>query len=411
MKKKTCLTEKLRTSLLLLALTVMLPGLIISCKKKEGQNPEELTEELLAEDNEEKAESDFYSPAEDDASWVEQLLMRIEEERIADQLAEMEESYSDYQLEDDSEKKKEEEEEKTSVDEEPAKEEPEEKNPVEKFFEEAKEGKVITDKNSRMSFYEFDNEILVPQNTSEGLVVVRSTGENVSRNYYDEKSRLVKKEEWIIRSVEDARKVCTEKYTWSDEKGKVEKKDIITEDTEESVSYNDQGSPLSSSKYAVKDKKKFIISERKWKYDGENRVIKDEQKEYKYKDEKYKKLLSSFVRSYEYTYKKSSKTKDKEKEEDELPPDTKYFENGSLKKQTLYSEEKGKYISWVYFDESLSVKSYFEEDIRVKDEYYNKGKLFRTKLYEKPEDSEKKEKTDTAEETKTVIHKGAKNEE
>ena len=56
-----------------------------------------------------------------------------------------------------------------------------------------------------------------------------------------------------------------------------------------------------------------------------------------------------------------------------------------------YSSEKGSYVSWIYFDDSLSVKTYYEDDVRVMDEYYNNGSLFRTKVYEKAETVKKGE--------------------
>ena len=164
--KKTLLITSLVASILL-----------ISCKKK---NP--LVDEINSDTAKTTEPSDeelynFYSPAEDDASWVESLLMQIEEERIAEELSKMESTLEDYQVEDNQSGS----EAAVSDNTEPQ----EELNPVEKFFEEAKEGKVITGKNNELRFYEFDKEILAPQFTADGLVVVHSNDSSVTRNFYD----------------------------------------------------------------------------------------------------------------------------------------------------------------------------------------------------------------------------------
>lgn len=343
--------------LLILGLALSMP--FLSCKKKT-----EVLEESEAEPAEEVL--DFYSPEADDASWVDSLLVKIEEERIADELAKMEDSLADYQIEEKTDEKEE-------TAEESSENQQEEINPIEKFFEENRQGRVLNDKNNQMRFFEFDDEIISPQWTDEGLTLVYSNGSNVTRNYYDEKYRLSKKEEWEIRSAADAKKLKTEKFTYSEDSGKVIQKDIITDAELESVFYNNEGSPLTTKKYAIYKDKNHIIMERKWIYDEENRVLKDEQKEYTYKDEKYKKLSSTFTKNYEYSY-----------NAEEIPPDVKYYENGFLKMQNKYTSEKGNYISWVYFDQNLSVKTYYENDIRSRDEYYNKGQLFRIKEYDKP---------------------------
>ena len=84
--------------LLILGLALSMP--FLSCKKKT-----EVLEESEADPAEEVL--DFYSPEADDASWVDSLLVKIEEERIADELAKMEDSLADYQIEEKSDEKEE----------------------------------------------------------------------------------------------------------------------------------------------------------------------------------------------------------------------------------------------------------------------------------------------------------------
>ena len=380
--------------------------MLFSCTKKErGVNAEE-EKEIPVEET--KDENNIYIPSDDDASWVEALLEHIEEERIAEELAKMEESVSEYQLEDEDFTETEENAAESNTVEADAagNKETEELNPIEKFFEEAKEGKAITDKKQEMRFYEFDNEILSSQQTEDGLIVVHSAGTSVIRNFYDVQYNLIKKEEWNIKSASDSSIIKTEAYIYSVETKKVVQKDITTPAYFESVLYDEEKNPVSAKKYNLKDDKKYIAQERYWAYDSENQLIKDEQKEYSYADSEYKTKPEIFIRRYEYKYPEVEKTEasgdaagagesenTEKSEKSKIPPDSKYYENNVLKMHNVYTDQKGNWVSTVYFDENLSVKTYYEDYIRVRDEYYNRGRLFRTKVYEKQEADKENEQT------------------
>ena len=384
-----------RNILSVLFLILLAGGFAASCKKN-GRASELSQNDSVAESAEKTTEEklyDFYNPYEDDASWVEDLLMRVEEERIAQELASMEESLEEYQMseEDGSDGSDVSSEAEVSSDSGDASTAPA-KNPIEEFLESQQEGKVFSGKNNQLRFYEFNNEILAPHYTDEGLVVVHSADGNVIRNFYDTAFNLIKKEEWKINSASDATILRSEEFAYSPESGKVIQKKISTTDTVESVSYNEASSPVKSQKYIIVEDAQYILMERSLSYDDENRVTKDEQKDYTYKDGDYKKAPVIFAKRYEYKYTDSS----------DIPPDFKYYENDVLKMQNHYSDVKGNYVSWIYFDENLSVKTYYEDDIRVRDEYYNKRQLFRTKVYEKPRSEET-----GSEETSPVIKKEA----
>jgi hypothetical protein len=362
----------------LLVLSAFFLLTLFSCRKND-KTPAEVAS-LSEDDNSDEELYNFYSPAEDDASWVEELLMRLEEERIAQELADMETSFSEYQLE-----------------EEAGEAGDEAGESLEEALEsQAGEGRAFTGKNDQMRFFEYKNETLSPQFTDEGLVVIHSADENVMRFFYDSEYRLTKKEEWKIRSASDAKKLKTELFVYSPESRKVINKEIITEAFDELISYNEKSSPLFSKKYAFNDDRKYIVQERKWKYNSENQLLEDLQKEYSYKDSNYNKP-EIFTKRYEYSYPYVKSAGDANESNNIIPPDYKFYENDILKMQNIYSAEKGTYISWVYFDENLSVKTYYEEEVRVRDEYYNQGRLFRTKIYKKnpPEAEEEK-----------LIHKG-----
>lgn len=366
----------------------------ISCKKnKEASETQDQTENKQKEKN--SSEESFYNPYDDDASWVEPLLARLEEERIAEELARMEESYSEYELEDQDLPQSEE-------SELPAEEtQPEELNPVEKFFEEAGEGRLYNGKNNQLQFYEFQNEILSPQKTSDGYVIIHSSDQNVLRYFYDFNYHLLKKEDWKIRSAQDSKIERTEEFVYDEETNKVIQKDITTDTAFESVTYNENSFPVLSKKYNIKDEKRNLIQERKWTYNENNKVIEDLQKEYHYKNDDYSTSPELFTKRYEYKYyeieenkePKSSAAKEGEEgsenleeennEKDEIPPDLKYYENDLLKMQYNYTDVKGTYYTWIYFDESLSVKTNYKNDVKVSEEFYSSGRLMRKKVYDK----------------------------
>ena len=131
----------------------MLP--FISCKKNKNDASQELSE--VSKDDEETelvSEVDFYDPSGDDASWVDNLLAQLEEERIAEELAAMEVSYLDYQL--DQSPAPEIVENVSSVDVSSAVESSEveeEMHPVEKFFAESGEGLTLRGKNNDFCFH------------------------------------------------------------------------------------------------------------------------------------------------------------------------------------------------------------------------------------------------------------------
>ena len=369
--KKSCKSNCLLFCVLALALM-----LVFSACRKKSLLQESEGEQLVELVNKEETEAyDFYSPSEDDASWVEPLLAQIEEERIAAELAGMEESLSEYQLE--GEGQEQEIAQETESETEP---QPEEKNPIELFFEQMREGITLNDKNNEMRFYEFDDEILSPQKTEDGYIIVHSNNKNIIRNFYDKEYKLVKKEEWNIKSAEDAKLLKTEAFVYSKESGSVIQKNITTENTYETISYK-ASLPVNSKKYAVSDEKNYIILERSWSYDSDNQLIKDEQKEYYYKNNDYSQKTEAFTRRYEYSY--HAKVKENENGENEIPPDLKYYENNSLKMQYNYTAQKGSWYCWIYFDANLSVRAYYENEIKVRDDYFNNGNLYRTKLYEK----------------------------
>ena len=364
----------------LFLLVLFLSG-FISCKKKlqaENQNNQDGQANQVTEVQTEVAEAveeaelfslfDFYSPASDSGDWVEELLARLEEERIAAELSSMENSLSEYQneeaegsVEEDSESSEKE-----------ASASPDSTSDVEKFFSQEKNDTIIHDKNNKLKFYEFENEIFAPQYSDGKLVNVHANGKLVERFFYDENYHLIKKESWSIPSVQAATLEKTEDYEYYADTSVISKKTITSATSIEKNTYSKSSKILSSEKYALVEKKNQILSIRKLTYDKEDRLLSDSLTDYFYTDKEYKELDFSFSKKYDYSFNAG-----------DIPPDFKYYENGILKMYNKYSSEKGKYVSEIFFDNNFSVKTYYENDVRIKDTFYNGGKVTREKIYDK----------------------------
>lgn len=373
-------------SIVLVALISILlsSAIFLSKKLKRGES-----EESKNHNEELSFDIDLYNPALDDATWVESVFARIEEERIAEELRVMEESLEEYQIDDASELIKADEEESTMNSESESSEVSEmsdETNDsqaeetlseIENFFSEEKEEVTKTGKNDLLSFYEFDNEIFTSQDSEGNHILVHSKKEKANRFFYDDEYKLIKKEVWNIPSASKAALEKTETYKYFENSKVVSEKEITGPYTVENVKYNNDGKTLSAEKYAVFEDKEHITEKRLFSYDDDGNLLSDELKEYFYKADDYKDLDYSFTKKYLYSY-----------NDEGIPPDFKYFENGILKMHNKYSTEKGNFTSRIFFDEGLSVKSYYENNIRVRDVYYRNNSIIREKVYEEPEKSE-----------------------
>lgn len=373
-------------SIVLVALISILlsSAIFLSKKSKRGE-----AEESKNHNEELSFDIDLYNPALDDATWVESVFARIEEERIAEELRVMEESLEEYQIDDASELIKDDEEESTMNSESESSEVSEmsdETNDsqaeetlseIENFFSEEKEEVTKTGKNDLLSFYEFDNEIFTSQDSEGNHILVHSMKEKVNRFFYDDEYKLIKKEVWNIPSASKAALEKTETYKYFENSKVVSEKEITEPYTVENVKYNNDGKTLSAEKYAVFEDKEYITEKRHFSYDDDGNLLSDELKEYFYKADDYEDLDYSFTKKYLYSY-----------NDEGIPPDFKYFENGILKMHNKYSTEKGNFTSRIFFDEGLSVKSYYENNIRVRDVYYRNNSIIREKVYEEPEKSE-----------------------
>ena len=278
--------------------------------------------------------SGFYDGADDNADWVDSLLVGVEEELIAEHIVQMEEDLSSENaiLEHNEDKVKE-----------------------------------IKGKSDDLNFIEFKNEIFEPIKTESGYQIIASTGSLVARKFYDSAFKLTKKETWDIKSFVDAKLLETEYFKYDDNQ-KLFEKNVESENKYKSIKYNLDGKVIDSTEYDIFEEKKYLTAKKNYEYDDKSRVISEENIIYKY-DEKYSMLKYEFNKKYTFSYNK-----------EDIPPDFEYFENGVLKMKNKYSLQKGNYTSLIFF-ENFSVKVYYESEIRVKEVYFKNGEIVRVKNY------------------------------
>lgn len=308
--------------------------------------------------------SGFYSESLDTADWVDSLIIRIEEERISNEIAKMEtDVLSDLKNSD------------VSVIEEILDEHSEQ---IENVFSDSLEQKEIVSKNGTLIFMEFEQEKLIPKKTENGYEIIHSQNNSVTRNYYNQNFLLESSQKWEIepsKIQENQNPVSIENYFYDEKTSAVTKKETITYDGElqnlQIIVYNDRKQISSKEEYQIIDKKRNLIQKNDLKYDKDGNIIQNEKTEYFY-NQNFSVLTEQFSRKYVYKI-----------NEDDFPPDFEYFENDVLKMRNKYSSQKGNYTSQVFFEDDFSVKTYYIEEKKVKEVYYSGESVLRVKNYDK----------------------------
>lgn len=308
--------------------------------------------------------SEFYSESLDTGDWVDSLIIRIEEERISNEIAKMEtDVLSDLENSD------------VSVIEEILDEHSEQ---IENVFSDSLEQKEIVSKNGNLIFMEFEQEKLITKKTENGYEIIHSQNNSVTRNYYNQNFLLESSQKWEIepsKIQENQNPVSIENYFYDEKTSAVTKKEIITYDGElqnlQIIFYNDRKQISSKEEYQIIDKKRNLIQKNDLKYDKDGNIIQNEKTEYFYNQD-FSVLTEQFSRKYVYKI-----------NEDDFPPDFEYFENDVLKMRNKYSSQKGNYTSQVFFEDDFSVKTYYIDEKKVKEVYYSGESVLRVKNYDK----------------------------
>ena len=288
----------------------------------------------------------FYDPSQESADWVDSCISLVEEEKIAAQLALLEDE--DF-----------------IIDEQPL---PEPESPVISDTPATE----ISGKDGQLVTSEFENEKLVTQEHNGKRILIYASNGNVLRKIYDEKQRIEKEEEWEISSVDKQEIKKSTEYIYSEESGRIAKKKITENGRLEIISFVGKGLVAKKEVYQVLEKENKIISSFERRYNQEDKVSSEVSTSYTYTDDTYEKLKESYEQKYEYFY-----------NEGDIPPDFKYYEDGMLRMHNKYSVEKGSYTSQIYFDNNYSVKTYYEDSVRVREVFFIDGQVRREKLYER----------------------------
>ena len=301
----------------------------------------------------------YYMPDFDNGEWVEEVLVLIEEKRIADEinLLEQLENESEYLVEysepDDVE---------AAVENtEPAAKESNQEN-SEFQAEEKTESYVLSD--NAMSSMQFEKEIFIPPQDRGDNTIIHASNGRVVRSFYDNFERLIKKEEWKIKSLTDSVLNKTEAYDFASDEARTPSTKTVTEEKISRVYYyNEKALCERVFEYKVLEQERILDSKTEFTYNDEGKILSEEAFDYSEKTASSKKRVFSYNKT------------------DEIPPDSYYYENGILKMSTVYSSEKN-YVSKIFFDDSYSVTTYYEDGIRVKDVYIFDGEVLRVKNYE-----------------------------
>ena len=224
--------------------------------------------------------------------------------------------------------------------------------------------KRLIDSYNRLKVMEYGSELFLPVTKEDSSVLIHYSNKAAVRLFYDELFRLTKKEYWKMESVENARITGTELYSYNGDEKKPFEKKIETETSIFVSKLNENGLVISTEKYAVNGNSP--ISTTTWSYDEKNRITSETVSE------------AENIKKQVFIYTKVDKLAE---DSDEIPPDYEYYENGVLRTKTEYSK-KGTYSTTIIFDSIYSVKTDYENYMKVRDVYYENGVQRRVKDYE-----------------------------
>ncbi|MDD5930723.1 MAG: hypothetical protein PUC37_13055 [Spirochaetales bacterium] len=223
-----------------------------------------------------------------------------------------------------------------------------------------------TETNGLVSM-EFEGELFVPHKIPDGLEIVHSSNNDVTRFFYDNLLRITKKEIWNIRNSESYNAVKSVIYEYTAENFYPSKIINIENQSKDISIYDNEKNLLERKQYVTFKEKEFLILQEIYLYDSENRIINSKIQENNYSED-YKKITYKFLKEYRYSY-------------NEFGQNLEYYENSVLKNQIKYTGEN-EYYSQFYFDGGISISSYFKDSKKVYDKYMQNSKVIREVKYE-----------------------------
>lgn len=190
----------------------------------------------------------------------------------------------------------------------------------------------FTDENKKLKLSKYDNEVFLPQEKDNYLIFVNKNDKYITRDFYNKNYILEKTQVW--KNDEKGELVLQSTYEYFYKANKVVKK-IVTSNQN--------------------------VTEYNYAYDEKNRLI--------FENEIEKSKNNSKKKIYEYN------------KEDELS-NYEYFENEKLIEKTVYSS-KTQYTTQVFLEDNFSVKTFYVDGKKRKEEYILDGIVVRERNYEK----------------------------
>lgn len=290
---------------------------LFSCSKKNKNTSESLLDSLI--------NNPFYIPEEDDGDWVDEVLIQIDDEQIANEL-------EDYlELEDLM------------------------KNNQSPKFVQTKE-QLYLDVNNYLKFYEYEDELFLPVKDNNKIVMINKNREVVYRRFYDTNNRLQKIEYWNIPDVANSELFLEKNYFYKGDSIRPYLLKTVTKDKNQNFYYDNKGNIIKSEDFIVEEKKVNLCCTTEYTYNKDGLV------------ETKQSIQNNNKTLYKYTY-----------NEDLI--DYEIYENDLIRKRHKNISD-GEYTEDVYLEENYFVKSYYKDYKKTKEEYYLDNELVREKIYE-----------------------------
>ena len=194
--------------------------------------------------------------------------------------------------------------------------------------------KRLSDSNRRLKIMEYGNEIFIPVEKQNSLVFINKSNSYLVRDFYNKDYQLTKKEIWNGEKPGDEKLLFTQEYLYG----------------------NNNKPVFQTTKY--EDKTVEIT----WQYDEKNRITYEKETVIE-KDKR-----TSKAQLYKYN------------QNDEIPPDYEYYENDEVQLITKYVT-KTTYSTQIYFEDDFSVKTYYENGNKVREQYIQSGEVVREREY------------------------------
>ena len=234
------------------------------------------------------------------------------------------------------------------------------------------ESKDFYGKDDLLAFSEFESEVIEISKSEDKRVIVYSLGNRVNRRFFDQDYRLVKSEFWEIANYNDSIITKTEKFYYKGDRKKPFLKTVDYDTSREDFYYRLDGLVEKKENYKKVNQKNYITEITRWTFDSQNRITQIKTRSFSYNSEEDTKRRDVFVKSFVYKYNPTAE------DGQEIPPDVKYFENDILKSYERYSAVSGTYTQHYYFDNGISIKTWYVDNKKVREIIYQNDKVMRS---------------------------------